>query len=388
MMAENVYILGGLRTPIALRHGGLSKIQPEIFASDVVCELLKRQQIDAEDLSGVIAGNAVGTGGNITRLMSLYAEIPMRVPSLTVDMQCASGAAALSVASSYIKSGQGDLYLAGGFESASLQPRRIYADDDERAKQVNSWDGGYYTAQFVPGILREDTMLLGAEQVIEAENVTKQELDAWVLKSHQRATEAAKQGVFDDVILSIGKCQRDEGIRTRMSQKLLDRLPLLYGERTLLNAGNACRTNDGAAFLLLASEKYCREHNLTPKYRLKASLALGGDPMESPRGAQATAEALLAREQLTFDKMSAIEFNEAFAVIDVLFARKYPNLVECYNRFGGALAYGHPYAASGAIIMLQLLKSLELSKGRYGILSIAGAGGMGEALLVERGDFL
>lgn len=387
MANHDVYILGGLRTPIALRHGGLAKIRPEIFAAEVVTELLARQQIDAEDLSGVIAGNAVGTGGNLTRLMSLYAELPLAVPSLTVDMQCASGAAALVMAAACIKSGQGNLYLAGGFESASLQPKRIYAPADERHNQVADEDGGYYTAQFVPGMLREDAMLLGALKVIEKEQVTKQELDAWVLRSHQRAKKAAEQDVFADVILPIGSCRQDEGVRTKMSQKLLDRLPPLYGKGTLLNAGNACRTNDGAAFLLLASEKFCREQQIKPQYRLVASLALGGDPLASPYGAQQTAEALLARQKLTMKEMAAIEFNEAFAVIDVLFARKYPALVEHYNRFGGALAYGHPYAASGAIIMLQLMKSLAASDGRYGIMSIAGAGGMGEAILIERGNF-
>lgn len=387
MACDDVYILGGLRTPIALRHGGLSKIRPEIFAAQVLRELLRRQKIVPAELSGIIAGNAVGTGGNITRLMSLLAEIPETVPSLTVDMQCASGAAALAMASACIKSGQGEIYVAGGLESASLQPRRIYAQGDERRQNVSSADGGYYTAQFAPDDLREDTMLRGGERVMEAEQVNKQELDAWVLKSYRQAKMAAEEKVFADVILPIGTCTADEGVQTKMSQRLLDRLPKIFGEGTLLNAGNACRTNDGAAFLLLASEKFCCRHHLQPKFRVQATLALGGKPSESPRGAQRTAEALLRRQHLTFAEMSAIEFNEAFAVIDVLFARKYPNLVERYNRFGGALAYGHPYAASGAIIMLQLLQSLDAADGRYGIMSIAGAGGMGEAVLIERGNF-
>ena len=111
--------------------------------------------------------------------------------------------------------------------------------------------------------------------------------------------------------------------------------------------------------------------------------AVGGDPAESPRGAMRTADCLLEQAGLSYQALDAIEFNEAFAVIDVLFSRRFPELVERYNRFGGALAYGHPYGASGTILLLHLLKSLQYVQGHYGILSIAGAGGMGEAVLVE-----
>lgn len=383
---EKVFLADGLRTPIALRRGGLGKIRPEAFGAAVIRALLSRTRCPEGSLSGVIAGNAVGTGGNIARLMALMAGLPVEVPAFTIDMQCASAAAAISMAYAKIRSGEGSCYIAGGMESASLQPLRVYARLDDRSAETAAAgvSGGYYTAQFAPGDLRSQTMLYGAESVIEAEQVTKDEMDAWVLRSHQRAARAAERGIFSDVILPIGPCAEDEGVATRISQRLLDRLPPVLGKGTLLNAANACRINDGAAFVLLASGSFAEKYGLPVQAELIGTAALGCNPSESPRGAQRTAEALLHRQGLSFGNLSAIEFNEAFAVIDVLFARRYPELVERYNRFGGALAYGHPYGASGAILMLQLLKSLEAAGGGLGLLSIAGAGGLGEAILMKK----
>ena len=168
-----------------------------------------------------------------------------------------------------------------------------------------------------------------------------------------------------------------------INQKILDRAPLPLGEGTIISAGNACRINDGAAFVILASEKFLTAHDLKPAAEI-LSVATGGvNPLESPRGAGEIADKILAENNLTYEKLSAIEFNEAFAVIDVLFERKHKNLTDRYNRLGGALAYGHPYGASGAILMIHLLKSLEIAGGGSGLLSIAGAGGTGEAILVR-----
>lgn len=384
---SKVYIIGAKRTPIAQRGGALAAVRPEIFAAVCARELLASASVDAAELDGIIAGNAVGTGGNITRLMALTAGLPEVIPALTVDMQCASGAAAISLAYAKIAAGQGEVYLAGGLESSSLQPMRTYAPADPRYALADGGAGHYYTAQFAPGDLHPDTMLRGAERVMEAEHVTAAELNEWVLASHHRAATAREQGVLADYIVPITSaaidCRADEGIRASISERLLKRLPPKLGPGTLLNAGNACMINDGAALVLLASERYVREHAIAPLAEIVGTCALGGAPDESPRGAQRTAEQLLEREGYAMADMAAIEFNEAFAVIDVLFARRYPELVERYNRLGGALAYGHPYAASGAILACHLLASLRVAGGGLGLLAIAGAGGLGEALLIK-----
>ena len=381
-MKDEVFIVAGLRTPIAHRGGALARVLPEELGARVIRVLLQRLGLRGEEVSGVLAGNAVGTGGNLARLMALRAGLPEEVPSCTVDMQCASAAAAISLAAAKIASGQGDCFLAGGMESASLQPLRVYDACDPRHALVPG--GAYRTAQFSPGELAEDAMLRGAERVMQQEKVTRAELDAAVLRSHRLAAAAWRDGLLDDVVLPLPECARDTGIRPHLTQRLLDRLPPHFGPGTLLNAGNACAINDGAAFLLLASGAFLRRHRWQSLARLVAAASGGGNPQESPRGAMRTADCLLAQQGLRYEDLAAIEFNEAFAVIDVLFARAHGDCLARYNCLGGALAYGHPYGASGAILALHLMQSLRQAGGGLGLLSIAGAGGMGEAILLER----
>ena len=381
---EKVYVLGALRTPIVTKNGKFKTVPAEELGASVIRAITEKFPDAARNLSGVIGGNAVGTGGNIARLAALTAGIDETVPAWTVDMQCASAAAALAAAYHAIACGEGDVYLAGGMESSSLQPLRVYDKKDARFAKTPGGDGAYYTAQFAPGDLDPQTMLRGAERVVKAENVAKEELDAWAIESHRRAAAAQKKGVLRPFIVSVNGVDEDDGIRPRMNQKLLDRLPRLFGADSVTTAGSSCLINDGAAFALLVGENWLRKHPaIRPAARIVAAQAMGGAPDESPRGAMRTAEALLSRLGMRMEEMAAIEFNEAFAVIDVLYERKYPDLVARYNTLGGALAYGHPYGASGAILLVHLLSALESVGGGFGLLSIAGAGGMGEALLLE-----
>ena len=378
---NNVYVLGGMRSPIVTQKNKFKHISAERLGAEVVKALCEKYSI--QDIDGIIGGNAVGTGGNITRLMALQAGISDKVPAFTIDMQCASGAAAIATAYSQLAIGNGDLYLCGGMESASLQPQRIYSINDTRYSQTANKDGRYMTAQFVPDELGEDVMLRGADRTIKAENITRGELDFWCIRSHRKAVECAELHILDDVIVPVAGQSRDDGLRPKMSRKLLDRLPALL-PNSLLTAGNTCLINDGAAFVVLVSEKWLEEHpHHIPLGKIEGVCMAGSNPMESPRGAMNTADILLARNELNYSDMAAIEFNEAFAVIDVLFQRKHPKLIDRYNQLGGALAYGHPYGASGGILMIHLLKALEKKPGSWGIMSIAGAGGMGQSILIK-----
>ncbi len=376
---EEVYVLGGLRTPIVVKNNRFKNIRPEHFGAVVLRAILDEYALSAVD--GILGGNAVGTGGNITRLMALEAGLDETIPACTIDMQCASAAAAIDLAYAKIACGAGEIFLAGGMESSSLQPVRFYDSKDDRYAATG--DGYYKTAQFAPDELSPQTMLEGAERVARAEQMTAAELSFWAIESHHRACETEKNAQLRDLIVPIAGWRKDDGIHPHMSQRLINRLPPSLGEGTLINAANACRINDGAAFVALCSGAFCRKHHLQPKYRLVDTLASGGDPSESPRGAMRTADLLLMRHGLHYEDMAAIEFNEAFAVIDVLFARRFPELIERYNAFGGALAYGHPYGASGAILALHLMKAMQLREESYGIASIAGAGGMGAAFLLK-----
>lgn len=382
---NRVYVLGGMRTPIVVKNNRFRQVKAEELGAAVVRALLAKYPIE-NDIAGVISGNAVGTGGNITRLMTLLAGLSQAVPAYTVDMQCASGAVAIANGYNYLALGQGEVYICGGMESSSLQPLRVYDPKDDRYGKMKNGAGAYTTAQFSPGELAEDAMLQGAERTMQAEKMTAEELDFWTLRSHRLAAEAAAKGILQDIIVPIKDWCQDDGIRVKMSQRLLNRLPKLLGEGTLLTAGNSCLINDGAAFVVLVSEAWLTKHpEWQPQAEVLACEMAGSNPTESPRGAMHTADCLLAKNKLAYEDMAAIEFNEAFGAIDVLFQRAHPELLDRYNTLGGALAYGHPYGASGGILLLHLIKALQQQGGGKGIMSIAGAGGMGQAIMLEAG---
>lgn len=376
---EEVFILGGLRSHIGLKNGIFQFVQPESLGASVLKHLIEKYEIDKID--EIICGNAVGTGGNIARLMTLTAGVSNEVPAFTVDMQCASAMMSIDIAFSKIKSGQCDLIIAGGFESSSLQPMRTYHKNDKRYDIKNP---NYTVAQFSPDDNSENSMLEGAERVAKLYQIKKTELDFWVKESHKRAKKAREDKVLEDIIHPIDNNTYDEGIRDKMSQRLLDRVPPILGKETITNAANSCLINDGASFIILCSKKYIENTKKKPKAKIVNACTIGTDANLSPTSAIKAMEKILEMEKINYIDISAVEFNEAFAVIDVLFQRKYPELIDRYNVFGGALAYGHPYGASGSIIALHLLKALEKTNGRYGICSIAAAGGLGSALLIER----
>ena len=424
---DKVFLLGGLRSHIGLTGGMFKNIPAEKLAAAVLKKVVEKYPC-AVQADGLICGNAVGTGGNITRLAALLAGLPVHVPALTVDMQCASAAASIELAMTKIGSGMADILIAGGFESTSMQPTRVYAKADARYTEA-----GFTVAQFSPDTESAKAMLEGAERTCQKHGFTREELDTFAVRSHQLAKKAREEGYLRDVVASVFDSKGDEGIRDRMSPKLAARMPKLFTEeevkallendseiakfkenenggtfvteRTfssfhnekdgelllkqnmkivpLLTAANACMTNDGAAFVILISQRAAEQYNLQPEAELLSGFEWGVDPRYSPEGAIETGQHLLKRCGLQPEDIDVFEYNEAFAVISALFARKYPALTERYCPWGGALAYGHPYGASGAILLLHLWQELKQRHGKLGLLSIAGAGGLGTALLVK-----
>ena len=376
---DNVYVLGGLRSYIGIRNSAYRHVPAEQLGAAVLRGLAARYPFDKADM--IIGGNSVGCGGNITRLAALNAGLPSSIPSLTIDQQCASSLAAITTAAAMIESGLSGLVIAGGFESTSTQPLRMHHPNHPDCTEDSR---PYTTARFIPGPQQEDVMLQGAERTICHHHISKEELDSWTLISHQRALRAREDGVLKDVVCPVWGLELDEGIRPRMSQKLLDKLPPVLKDGRYLNAANACTMNDGAAFLLLCSEQYLKKHKLSPRFRLANACTVGADPLMSPASVLPAVSGLLERSGLSMDDIGAIECNEAFAAIDVLISRAYPDKASRYNQLGGALAYGHPYGASGAIILLHLMRSMELSESSRGICCAAAAGGIGSAILLEQ----
>lgn len=380
---NKVYILGGGRSYIGIENSMYRHIPAEILGARTLQRVV--MPYDISSLDGVIAGNGVGAGGNIARLMMLEAGLPQKVPAVTVDVQCGSGLESIGIAAAKIASGMGDFYIAGGFESSSTAPRRGYHANHAEFEKYSGAAGWYRVAKFAPGIHRETAMLEGAENTAKKYRITRQEMNPWVIRSHRLAKEAEENGELKDIVFEILEgCSRDEGIRRRMSEKFLDRLPCVLPEGEIITAGNACLTNDGAAFLALCSERYARQHGLVPEAEFAGMAEVGGNPSESPVTAVQAIDRLLTRCRLTAQDIDVFECNEAFAVIDVLFARAYPDKTDSYNIFGGALAYGHPYGASGGIIALHALNALRKTGGTLAVCSIAAAGGIGTALLLKK----
>ena len=374
---NEVYILGGLRSYIGVENGIYKNILPEDLGAEVLKSLIEKYNI--KNIDEIICGNSIGTGGNITRLMALKAGISEEVPAFTVDMQCASSSKAIEIGYNKIKAKEANIIIVGGFESSSMKPSRIYNNKDYRSS-IN--EGKYNVAQFSPEEFGDDTTFKFGERVVEEENITEEELNYWSIRSHKKAFES--KDILKSITLSINGSTKDEGIRKNISERLLNRLPKIIRDGKT-NVGNISLTNDGAAFLVLCSEEYLKENNLKSEYKIKGTKTIGINPLVSPKGALKACSLLLEKENLSYEDISAFEFNEAFAAIDVMFQRKNPSLIDRYNIFGGALAYGHPYGASGAIIMLHLLKALEKLNGKYGITSIAASGGISIAILIERG---
>ena len=379
-MRDRVYLLGGLRSHIGIRYGIFKTVRPEVLGGEVLHRVWSKYgKATLPDL--VLCGNAVGPGGNIGRLTVLEAGLPEEVPAMTVDLQCASALAAIDLSAAKIASGMADFILAGGAESASLTPRRIYQDWDERSRKRNP---EFTAAQFRPGEWSDDAMLLGAERAAKKAGISKEEADEAALLSHKRAGRAEKEGWLAPYIVPLFGSTRDEAIRARMSERLLARAPHVTNVPDgILTAANACTMNDGAAFVALASDDWVKAHGAHPMAEIKAVRASGGDPACSPLMADQAVSLLLSREGLSYEDIDAFEYNEAFAVISADFMERHPSVKDRLNCFGGALAYGHPYGASGAEIMIHLMAILKQKNGRYGVAAIPAAGGVAEAILIE-----
>lgn len=401
MDGRDVYLVGGLRSHLGLVNGIFKEVPPEKLGAALLRQLCVRMP-QAREAQLILGGNAVGSGGNLTRLLALEAGFPVSTPALTVDMQCASALAALSLGVAQVRSGLLDVVLAGGVESSSMQPRRVYQSWDERYTPE-----GFMTAQFSPDTNSPRAMLEGAERTAQVYKVPRQELDRWAVRSHRKAAEARESGVLAPYVVSLFGSTRDESVRPRVNEKLAARMPTLFRQTEVealltpeernqagsctptLTAANACLTQDGAAFLLLCSGRQLEAWRkigrlVQPLARIVHVTTAGVEPRFSPLGALEVGDKALREAGLTYSDMDDFEYNEAFAVISALFARQHPDCVERYLPLGGALAYGHPYGCSGAVLVLHALAALQQSGGKKALCAIAGAGGTGAAVIIEK----
>ncbi|UTH13953.1 thiolase family protein [Macrococcus equipercicus] len=361
------YIVDCKRIPTGLLGGRYQNMEPEQLLKPLFDYFIASYPELTAQTDDVIIGNTVGPGGNIARLSLLYAGLPAHIPGVTVDRQCGSGLEAVNQACRLVQSGAGDIYFAGGVESVSRAPWKMMKPKTLYGSEPLSF---YTKARFAPSDIGDPTMIEAAENVAQTYNVSREAQDHYAFLSYQRAALNSRLMVEESIPVKVnGEWQtHDEGLRSDIAQVKLARYkPLLPGGTVTI--GNACRLNDGAALALVVSEKVVNAFGLHPKLKFIDSAAAGVSPNVAGIGPVASTEKLLGRLQLTINDINYVEFNEAFASQVVASCSKLGIKDNKLNVSGGALAFGHPYAASGAMLVARSCQ-------RHGrILAAIGIGG-------------
>jgi acetyl-CoA C-acetyltransferase len=395
MTSEKPVIVAARRTPIGRLGGSLRHLGVDALAAPVLNALIADGGVAADEVDDVILGNAAGPGGNPARLCALAAGFPLTVPGLTVDRQCGSGLEAINLAARLIEARAGEVYIAGGVESASTAPWRL-----ERPASLYGAPRIYERARFAPDSIGDPDMGVAAEDVARHYGISRERQDRYALGSHLKAVAAQRNGRFDDEIVSLsvsgttsgqpaGLVGRDECPRPDTSMERLTVLPPAFVIDGRVTAGNSCPINDGAAAVLIVSAARFRSMGARAGLRVLDSAAAGVDPRLLGTGPIASTRALMARTAgLTMEAIDLVEFNEAFAaqVLACLDTLKIPETK--VNIGGGAIALGHPFGASGAILMVRLFTELVRrtttpKDARVGLATLGIAGGLGISTLVE-----
>ncbi|WP_368504953.1 acetyl-CoA C-acyltransferase [Alkalihalophilus sp. As8PL] len=377
---RDAVIVAAKRTAIGKLGGMFKEVPPEHLVAPLIKQIIQDHPIPAEDIDEVILGNAVGPGGNLARLSALTAGLPISVPGVTVDRQCGSGLEAINLAARLIQAGAGEIYFAGGVESTSLAPWKL-----AKPPTLHHPTGPqlFQRARFSPEDIGDPDMGVAAENVAAKYGITRAMQDEYAYWSHKKAVHSMEQGHFNEEIVAVRDRVRDECPRPTTSMKKLSSLPPVFREGGTVTAGNACPMNDGASVVLMMSEEKCVELGLTPVLRVVNATSAGVDPHYLGIGPIPAVTKLLERTQLTMEEIDLIEFNEAFAS-QVLASLQELNIpLEKVNQQGGALALGHPYGASGAILITRLFTQMKEKSLKRGIATLGIGGGLGLATLVE-----
>ncbi len=377
---KRAVIVAARRTAVGKIGGIFRDIPPEELAATVIRGILDEFPVRAEEIDEVILGNAVGPGGNLARLSALEAGLPVNVPGVTVDRQCGSGLEAIIMAARLIQAGAGDIYLAGGVESTSLAPWKL-------AKPINHFKGFPEVmprARFSPDFIGDPDMGIAAENVAERYGITREDQDRFALESHRKAVLSQETGRFTKEIVPVRGICTDECPRPDTTAEKLAMLPPVFKSDGTVTAGNACPVNDGAAVVLMMSEEKCKELKLVPLAKFMDATSAGVDPNYLGIGPVPAVRKLLARTGLSTDDIDWIEFNEAFASQVLASLRELQIDEKKVNRGGGAIALGHPYGASGAILVTRLCTEMHCTQGKYGLATLGIAGGLGLAVLFEK----
>ncbi len=387
----NAYIVAGYRTAVGKSgRGGFRFTRPDDLAADVIQHLVKSiPNFDASRVDDLIVGNAIPEaeqGMQMGRMISLL-SLPLNVPGMIVNRYCGSGVEAIAIASARIHAGMADCMIAGGAESMSMVPMMGY-------KAALNWKIAEKTPQYYL------SMGLTAEQVANDYKITRQEQDEFAYVSHQKAMKAIAEGRFKGDIVPVevnetsldenGKkktkkytVDTDEGPRADTTVEALNKLKPAFAAGGSVTAGNSSQTSDGAAFVLIMSERMVNELNLKPIARMVAYCAEGVDPRIMGIGPVAAIPKALKQAGLKLSDIEQIELNEAFAAQALAVVKTLDINPEIVNVNGGAIALGHPLGCTGAKLTVQLLNEMRRRKQKYGMVSACVGGGQGVAGIYE-----
>lgn len=369
-------IVAARRTAIGTAGHALRDVTVDALAAAVIGAVVADLPPGAA-VDEVVLGNCLGPGGNVSRVAVLRAGLGVEVPAHTLDLQCGSGLAAIVAAADAVRAGRCDIVLAGGAESASTAPTRVWPSGEP-----------YTRAPFAPPGHPDPDMGSAADELARRMDISRERSDAYAARSHARAWAAQQAGVFDAEIVPVAGLARDERVRDGLTAARLGRLRPTFGPDGTVTAGNATGVNDGAAVVAVVSERV-RASWQVPGLAITGAAQRGVDPALPGLGPVAAVRALTPLTgddgAVSWTGVDRVEVTEAFAaqVLACCDALGLPEERVCAD--GGALALGHPWGASGAVLAVRLYSALvRQRRGTRGIAAIAVGGGQGVALAVER----
>jgi 3-oxoadipyl-CoA thiolase len=380
-------VLSAVRTPVGRYGGGLAGVRPDDLAAIAVAAAVDRAGVEPAEIEDVYLGCANQAGEdnrNVARMAALLAGLPDSVAGVTVNRLCASGLSAVVGACHAVAAGDGDLFVAGGVESMSRAPFVVGKPDTAYPRGdrtlVDTTLGWRFPNPALETMFPLETMGETGENVAERWGVSREDQDAFALRSQQRWAEAD----FADELVAAGELERDEHPRPDTSAEKLAALKPAFRPDGSVTAGNSSGINDGAAALVVASEERARELGVEPLGAFVASAVAGVDPRVMGIGPVPAVRKLLERADVAVGDVDLVELNEAFASQSLAVVRELGLDEERVNVNGGAIAIGHPLGMSGARLVVTLLHELRRRDGRYGVATMCVGVGQGQAALFER----
>jgi acetyl-CoA C-acetyltransferase len=382
-MAE-AYIIDAVRTPIGRKKGSLAALHPADLGAHPIKALVERTGIDPNAVDDVVWGccDTIGPqAGDIGRTVWLVAGLPQHVPGTTIDRQCGSSQQAIHFAAQGVMSGTQDLVVAGGSQAMNAIPisAAMFAGEPYGFSNPFNTSPGWI-ARYGDGVLNQ---INSAEMIANKWGISRAEMEAFAVASHQRAQVATDNGWFANEIAPMAELAADETIRPATTLEGLAALKTVQ-EGGVVTAGVASQNCDGAAALLIASERAVKEHGLKPRARIHHISVRADDPVWMLTAPIPATEYAMKRAGMTLDQIDLFEVNEAFASVPMAWMKQLGIPHEKVNVHGGAIALGHPLGATGARLMTTMLNALERTGGRYGLQTMCEGGGQANVTIIER----